>query len=72
MPLTISGSAAGMRIFKVKANQDMRMARAVRRCVGLMLRTAFIAKIEIGTMPWIAPNATFAGMPMPNTSRITG
>ena len=37
-----------------------------------MLRTAFMAKIEIGTMPWIAPKATFAGMPMPKMSRITG
>ncbi len=37
-----------------------------------MFRIAFIAKIEIGTMPWMAPNATLAGMPMPKTSRMIG
>src|SRR5574341_969653 len=72
MPVTTSGREAGTSTAHAVAHGESPNARAVRRCVGLMLRTAFIAKIEIGTMPWIAPTATLAGMPMPKMSRITG
>ena len=66
------GQRRGTRILRVSDKGERPSTRAVLKCVGLMLRTAFMAKMEIGTMPWIAPNATLAGMPMPKMSRITG
>ena len=71
-PEKISGSAAGSRMCSAVCAGVSRSAWPVRSHVRLTLRTAFMVNSAIGMMPCSAPNATLAGMPSPNSSRITG
>src|SRR6516164_8267145 len=62
MPAKISGTAAGNRTTRRVSAVRRLWARAVLMKIGLILRSALMVKIAIGTMPWSAPNAILAGM----------
>ena len=51
---------------------DRRRTAAVLSSTGGAPRQAFMVKIATGMIPWMAPKATLAGSPMPNSSSTTG
>jgi len=59
----ISGRHAGSTIERTVSAWLNRITRAVFNRTDGTLRQPLIVKIAIGTIPWIAPKATLAGMP---------
>ena len=68
----ISGSTAGTSTMRVIANASRRSARPSLISTGRTAATAPMVDSAIGGMPNIAPNATLAEMPRPNTSSTSG
>ena len=70
--MKISGKAAGNRIERTISAVPSLSVRPVLIRIGLMLRTALMVNSATGMMPWMAPNAIFAGMPSPKASSRIG